>query len=876
MLLTKLHIPAPGDRLVSRPRLFQLLDQGLQRKLTLIAAPAGYGKTMLLSNWITKNKIPAAWYSISSRDAEPQTFLTLIIQSIQTQHPEAGKKALEILHSPQEPNLDYVLDMFLNDLLEISQDLLLVLDDFHLVATAEISELIACFLDNFPDNIHLALATRSDPPLQLARLRSQHQMVEIRAADLSFSGQDIGYYFSKKLNISLSDDDIELLQQKTEGWIAGLQLTAITLHDKQDVTAYLTRLAGDNRYIMDYLLEEVLQVQSPEVTDFLLKTSVLDMYCSDLCNYILEKNDSQQLLEKLEKENLFLVPLDDVRTWFRYHHLFADLLKIRFKSSPGAIVDEVHERASMWYEQNRMTEDAIDHALQAGNYPRAMKLLDSALTGYWESGKNGEIIRFCAVIPEQELLLNQRITVFYGWALVILGEINKAELLLQKLEAIVAKDNQEILGKIYIAFNLLYTFAGDIRKAFHYSDLALQNLSTVDLQWNLWAYISHGEACHCRLDLDQAIQSWKYALDNCYKIGKRYLILICNIEMAYTLLLKGRFRESYQLCISQIESINPAGSEDHQNLEIFNSMFYCMAGYVLAEWNQTEKAIDFGENGFNLSRKTNNISFIGYCDWLLANIYVKVNVYEKAKPPLHEIEQDQRMTQLLTGLGYSLSVKIKLLEKDFNGAKALLNQENLRNDIINEYETVAVKTARSRYYLDDYQPDTAIAILEDLKGLTVKKGAREMLIEVLILLTRAYLQKRRQETASEYMASAIILAQEEQYIRIFLPDAEELEPSLKGLLRKTDRPEIKKDYLEQLLSAFSAEKKKKSTVDQLLSERELETLKLMAEDLTNQDIADRLFISLNTVKTHLKNINLKLETNSRNQAVEKARSFKWL
>jgi LuxR family maltose regulon positive regulatory protein len=876
MLLTKLHIPAPGDKLVSRTRLFQLLDQGLQRKLTLISAPAGYGKTMLLSHWITKNKIPAAWYSISSRDAEPQAFLTLIIQSFQTLHPEAGKKALEILHSPQEPNLDYVLDMFLNDLLQISQDLLLVLDDFHLVATAEISELIAYLLDNFPEKIHLALATRSDPPLQLARLRSQHQLVEIRAADLSFSGPDIGYYFNKKLNISLSDNDIELLQQKTEGWIAGLQLTAITLHDKQDVTAYLTRLAGDNRYIMDYLLEEVLQAQTQEITEFLLKTSVLDMFCSSLCNYILEKNDSQQLLEKLEKENLFLVPLDDVRTWFRYHHLFADLLKIRFKSSPKTTVEAVHERASLWFEQNHMTEDAIEHALQAGDYPRAMQLLDTALAGYWENGKNGEIIRFCAAIPEQELLLNQRITVFYGWALVILGEIIKAELLLQKLESMVKKDDQEILGKIYIAFNLLYTFAGDIRKAFHYSDLALQNLSTVDLQWNLWAYISHGEACHCRLDLDQAIESWNYALDNCYKIGKSYLILICNIEMAYSLLLKGRFREAYQLCLDQIETIAPAGSEDHHNLEIFNSMFYCMAGYVLAEWNQTEKAIDLGEKGFNLSRKTNNISFIGYCDWLLANIYVKTNEYEKAQPLLQEIEQDQRMTQLLTGLGYSLSAKIKLLEKDFNAASVLLSKENLRNDIINEYETVAVKTARARYYLEDYQTDAAITILEALKELTEKKEAREMLIEVLVLLTRAWLQKRNQETAFEHLVSAIILAQDEHYIRIFLPEAEELEPILKTLLRSTTHQKIKKDYMQKLLAAFGAEKKKKSNLDQLLSERELETLKLMDEDLTNQDIADRLFISLNTVKTHLKNINLKLETNSRNQAVEKARSLKLL
>ncbi|MGK7397320.1 MAG: LuxR C-terminal-related transcriptional regulator [Candidatus Cyclobacteriaceae bacterium M3_2C_046] len=872
MLLTKFHIPVPNQNLVYRNHLFHLLNEGFHRKLILISAPAGYGKSTLLSSWIHKNQISAAWYSAGSRDNDPKDFITLIINAIQLKYQEAGIISLETLNSPQDANPDYVLDLLINDLLQIEEHVFLIIDDFHLIATTEVCRLVTYLLDHLPLHIHLTLATRSDPPVSLARLRSQQQLVEIRAANLSFTGSDINYFFDKKLNMHLSENDIDLLRKKTEGWIAGIQLTALSLQDKEDVSGYLLKLAGDNRYIMDYMLEEVLAMQSEKVHEFLLKTSSLDQFCGSLCDYVLGKSDSQSVIEKLEKENMFLVPLDDSRRWFRYHHLFSDLLQMRLKVHFQDQLLAVHQKASEWFEQNNMLNEAIDHALLAHSFQRALDLLDMVLDDYWLNGKTGEIVRFGQLIPQDQLRKNKRVTVYYGWALVILGETDKALLVLEGLEKI-ADDDPEISGKLYITYNLLFTFTGDTRRAFHYSDLALQNLSRSDLNWNVWAFLSHGEACHCTLDVNQALSSWHQALAISQQLNNHFLIILCYIELGYSFLLKGRLRDTYQLCLEQIQALKSLPPAKEKSMEIFSSMFYCMAGYVLAEWNEPEKAIELGETGYRLSRKTSNISFIGYCDWLLACTYMKLLDFEKAASLLAEIEHDPRMTQLLTGLGYSLSVKIQLLKQQPKQAALLLKKEKQRTDIINEYETVAVKTVLARHYVDDYHPDKALTILHDLQLLTQEKDVKEMLLEILLLSARACFKKHETEKSNELLQQALSIGQNEEFISTFIHEGEDMEQMLKSFTGQNKNKAIASSYLNKLLAAFGEIKNENNSPLDLLSQRELDTLQLIAQGMTNQDVADQLFISLNTVKTHLKNIYLKLEINKRTDAVSKARQL---
>lgn len=309
MLLTKLHIPSTGNNLVHRPDLFEKLNIGLNRKLILISAPAGFGKTTLLSDWINHQNIPAVWFSIDKGDNDPVEFLSYIISGVQGIQKGFGQSAIKLLKSPNMPSLESITTLLINEILEIKKNFLLVLDDFHLIADNNVLELAGFFLEHIPDNIHVVILTRSDPALPVARLRSRHQLIELRSSDLSFSANEISFLYNKRLKINISVEDVHSLETKTEGWIAGLLLVALSLHGREDISGFIRNLKGDNRYIMDYLIEEVLKLQEDDIKDFLLQTSILEQMSAPLCNALLNRRDSQQVLERLEKNNMFVIPL---------------------------------------------------------------------------------------------------------------------------------------------------------------------------------------------------------------------------------------------------------------------------------------------------------------------------------------------------------------------------------------------------------------------------------------------------------------------------------------------------------------------------------------------------------------------------------------
>ena len=368
MLLTKLHIPPAGNNVVHRTELFEKLNSGLNRKLILVSAPAGYGKTTLLSDWIIQNKIPAAWLSLDNGDNDPAVFLSYVISGIQSIHKDFGQSALRLLNSPNSPSVESITSLLINEIINISQNFLLVLDDFHLINSGEVIKLVTYLLEHIPGNIHIVILTRSDPALAVSRLRSQHQLVELRSSTLSFSANDISILFNKKLKFGLSFDDVYSLESKTEGWIAGLQLTALSMSGREDISGYINDLKGDNRYIMDYLMEEVLKIQTDDIKEFLLQTSILEQMSAPLCNTVLNRNDSQVILEILERNNMFVIPLDTERTWYRYHHLFADLLKQKFHQRGKSAITELHNNAIEWFKENSMPLLAIEHAIETREF----------------------------------------------------------------------------------------------------------------------------------------------------------------------------------------------------------------------------------------------------------------------------------------------------------------------------------------------------------------------------------------------------------------------------------------------------------------------------------------------------------------------------
>ena len=436
MLLTKLHIPPTGHNTVHRTELLEKLNAGLSRKLILVSAPAGFGKTTVVSDWIDQNRIPTAWFSLDSGDNDPAVFLSYLISGIQSFHTEFGEGALKLLISPNKQSVESIASLLINEIFNINHNFLLVLDDFHLIKSEEVLKLVTYLLEHIPGNIHIVILTRSDPALSLSRLRSQHQMVELRSADLSFSANDISILFNKKLKVKISIEDAYSLETKTEGWIAGLQLTALSMQGREDVSGFIKELKGDNRYIMDYLMEEVLKIQTDDIKEFLLQTSILEQMSAPLCNAVLNRNDSQHILEMLEKNNMFVIPLDEERNWYRYHHLFADLLKQRLSLSDKATIIEFQNKACNWFDQHKMFDFAIRHAIAVQNHERSLQLIGSVVEEMWEKGHHVAILNYGSLMPEELIKKNANFCLYYAWVLIISGQVQKGATFLNDAETV--------------------------------------------------------------------------------------------------------------------------------------------------------------------------------------------------------------------------------------------------------------------------------------------------------------------------------------------------------------------------------------------------------------------------------------------------------
>src|SRR6266498_951378 len=381
LLETKLHVPRWRRGLVARPRLSERLSRGAESALTVVSAPAGFGKTTLLAQWLATapgDGPSAAWLSLDQRDNDPAVFWTYLVAALQTAAHGVGAGALSLLQSPRPP-IEAVLATLLNDLGAVSNDVVLVLDDYHVIDARDVQDGMAFLLEHLPPQIHLVIASRTDPALPLARLRGRGELVEIRAADLRFTPDEAAAYLNGVMGLVLTARDVAALEGRTEGWIAALQLAALSMQGREDTAAFIAGFAGDGRYIVDYLAEEVLQRQPEHVQHFLLQTSILDRLSGPLCDAVTGQDGGRAKLAALERGNLFLVPLDDRRRWYRYHQLFADVLQAHLRDEQPGELPDLHRRASAWYEQNGEPSETIRHALAAGDFERAADLVELAI-----------------------------------------------------------------------------------------------------------------------------------------------------------------------------------------------------------------------------------------------------------------------------------------------------------------------------------------------------------------------------------------------------------------------------------------------------------------------------------------------------------------
>ena len=859
-----------------RRRLFDKLNDGLYRKLILVSAPAGYGKTTVVAQWIKKHKISTAWFSADSRDNAPYDFFTFLITGIQTVQENVGKKSLELLKLPGTVGLDYIIELLINDLLKIKEDLLLVLDDFHLINNEQVVKAISFLLEFKPKHFHVAILTRSDPSLPMARFRSQNEIIELRAADLGFSENDVSELFNKKLNIGITSKEIKLLDAKIEGWIAGLQLVALTIQGKKNKSAYIAKIAGDNRYIMDYLMEEVLNIHDDEIRTFLLYTSILEKLNGSLCDSVLQLNNSQSLLEYLEKNNMFIVPLDNERKWYRYHHLFADLLKKQLIIRHKDEALELHKKASTWFEENNMPLLAIEHALAAEDKQGAMHKINGIIDQLWETSQYATVLKYGNLFSEEEIVSSKNFGIIYAWSLVVYGERQEALKYLHRIKD--ETKDKKLLGRIYETYNLLKVFSGDVESAFKYSLLAIKNISGRDIIWKTWAYISNGELHLLRFELDQCIQAFQKARENASESNNPYLMLVAEAKTAYVLRLMGRYSEAYEICKDLLGTFDTDTSIEELRMGVLSSILYSIIGFIQIERNNIEDGLKNALKGFELSQRALSQSFKGYSVLLLAESYYKIGNLNQALKTIEGLEDilDKKIAQWLSVLGYSLKSKLLILTGEIQHAD-ILHKQKIKQDKNHAFEKYFYNISMARFLLAQYKSEEAIALLNKLSKGLKRDNAAELLIEVELLKAKAYLLRKIKKEAISSVSRAIRLAQTENLVRVFINEGEVVEKLVKEILQDKltissgALDVISKDYLNKLNTAFELEKKRmKKHSAENLSSREIEVLRLISDKLSNNEISETLYISLSTVKTHISHILSKLGAKNRLEAIETA------
>ncbi len=887
-LTTKLRVPPLRSGWISRSRLEKRLDEGLERKLTLLSAPAGFGKTTLIVDWIHKHKIPAAWFSVDKHDNNPLHFLTYVILGLQTLGAETGKAALTMLQSPQPPPIESILINLINDMIHNPQDFALVLDDYHLVDAKPIHDLIAFLLENLPNQMHLIIATRADPPLPLIpRLRSQDQLTELRAADLSFSTAETATLFSQSLNLDLSIRDIQLLEARTEGWAAGLQLAALSLQGRKDPSGFIKGFKGDNRYIADYLAEEVLNRQPGHLRNFLLQTSILGRLSGPLCDAVTGQENSRQVLNTLEKANLFAIPLDDERSWYRYHHLFADLLEQRLRTQQGDRVPELHRRAGQWFADNDFKSEAVDHAIIAQDYDLAARLVEEIAESDWDRARESRLLQWVKKLPDEQIETMPKLSIFYARELFKDGHPDEAEKRLQAAEQILDTISisdtsaEELQGRIAVIRAYISARKGDTDRIIQFSNQALKLLPERDLMWRSVAAttLGFGYGWAGLGDCVKAQRAFSDAMRISRAAGNIYYQIFAGSCLGSVMLIRGQFKEAIHIIQ---HSLNLAVKNGIEQTGIAGSL-YANWGMILCEWNDLNEGIRLLKKAIELSEIGRDpVIMASCCISLLRGLLYRADFAGafKVVERLNESARDFSLPPWITNTISAFNVYIMLASGDLNAATQWAQERGLNvDDEIDNLREVEY-LALTHILITQNRLDDADRLSQRLIE-NAKVGDRVYLM-IEVHLWRALIFKAKADIAAALgeFKSALALAEPGGPLMMFvskgMPVAEMLEEILAVKKRDHDaaRAGFSLAYAKKIMAAFRTATPSK--IDGLLdpiSEREFEVLQLIAAGLSNREIAEKLFISLNTVKTHTKNINSKMGVNSRTRAVARAKEL---
>ena len=912
ILATKLYIPPPPPKVVARTRLIERLDAGLASGrtpgMTLISAPAGFGKTTLVSEWVSHFRFPiddfgvdaseaksiknprAAWLSLDGGDSDPVRFLTYLAAALRMIAPNIGEGLLEVLQAAQSqsPPAESILTALLNEITTVPDPFLLVLDDYHVIDSRAVDEALTFLVEHLPPQMHLVIATREDPRLPLARLRARGQLTELRAADLRFTPAEAANFLNSVMGLKLSVEDISALETRTEGWIAGLQLAALSMQGLPDAARFIRSFTGSHRFVLDYLIEEVLGRQPENIQTFLLRTSILDRMCGPLCDAVLDSPPAfgQETLEYLERANLFIVPLDQERRWYRYHHLFRDLLRQRL-GQPQEL-PEYHLRASAWYESNDDLAEAFQHACAAGDFDRAARLTEAAWQSMERNFQTLAWLGWVKKLPDAAVSSRPWLCVRIGWAYSDVGEVEPSETYLHYAEGALAgmKDLAEfksIPGNIALIRAGNAQIEGNLAETVRYAELSIQLAPENDTFLRPQAAITLGFTQWAAGRVEASLQAMHTWMDDMQKAGNQMYVIASTFvvaDMQVTLGHLGEAEKALQQTIGQAATFG-------QEAEVVTAHHHLGLAMLAHERGDDAAASQRLQTVADLGPRTTLIDWP--YRWGLAQARLKESAgeWDAALQSLDEAKRGYVKNPIpMLQPVEARKARIHLKQRRLDKAQAWVQERGLSvTDEVNylgEYDYLTLARAR----MAESSFEGVSDLLERLLALAESQKRTGSVIEILLTQALLHQAQGRRPQALAALERALTLTEPEGYVRIYLDEGEAMRLLISDLrLTIAARPHPLLGYVNRILD-FSSQSTEvnhqskivnpKSTLVESLTDRELEILRLIATGHSNAEIGQRLYLALSTVKGHNLRIFNKLQVQNRTEAAARARELSLL
>ncbi len=892
LLRTKLHMPLHRGNEVPRPDLVGQLDAGFEegRPLTLVIAPAGSGKTTLLGQWILQKKIAATWLSLDEEDNDPTRFWIYVCAALQSLDPHLAQKAIQLLQSPQPPSDEVFLNTLLNEIHAYPTHFCLVLDDYHLIETTAIHRALTYFIDHMPSHMQLILSSRIDPPLPLARLRARGNMVEIRAADLAFSDAETAAFLADIMKLDLPQEIVTALAARTEGWVAGLQLAALALRGRTNYQSFFQEFTGGHRYILGFFIDEVLARQPEAVQDFLLKTSILQRLCGPLCDAVTGEAGSHDMLEMLQRDNLFTVPLDEREEWYRYHHLFQDVLQLRLQKTYADLIPSLHHRASLWYEENGLLDQAIEHAIAAQDLKRAGDLIVDAFLPLWKQSMLGTLRRWIDNLPEAAVQQHAELAYWSSLLLSYTGRLEQGEARLNLAESQwqTLAASQELTpeafnrrrGRIAMLRGILAARRGENAEAIRLAEEAFAQLPLDEYVFRGGTFTVLGLAHLNRGELFEAQQDYEHAAEQARAADHWFLLVGALGRLAPIQIALGRLHAAATTC-RQLLALPIVQS---RNLPGSGFAHVGLAG-VYYQQGALDEAEKHAKIGLELGEAASIVDLIYAAALAQANVQLALGAHEAALSMLQRAgeialpvggELFVRRVQAIEALVHLRSGKLDLV---IRWAQSIHHSET-DDPLLTELEGLV----RIRLQLIERRADEALEGLQNLLQAAEDAQRIGSVIEILMLQARALMILGEKERATDALERALTLAQLEGYVQVFVNEGLPMVELLRAVGRQASASPLRA-YMGRLLAALVIDEADRDTQSPIaistqpahaaliepLTDRELDILRLIGEGASNEEIATHFVISIHTVRKHISNILSKLDVKNRTEAVAYAR-----